>query len=215
MGCAFLKIKFAIALLLLVPFITLKGQNSLMHVKGVDIEYLFKVSILLDNCEPSKEDDFPIKDGRLFEAFNKSHTLLLDTLEISRTKGFSNSFKFDSFKFYKVDIADGIIYNNKSLKIAGPSFGWERVYVICVNHKTGSIYRLSGFNGNDFKNLLIDLNEKYIESNKKSFTIKSFIRTFHVESLDFKCLYRGLKANYRNWTKYPCLKRCIDPMYVN
>ena len=123
------------------------------------------------------------------------------------------SCNFDSFKFYKVDIADGIINNNKSLDI-GPAFGRERVYVICINHKTGSLYRLSGFNGNDFRNLLIDLNEKYIESNNKSFTISSFIRNFHVESLDFKCLNRALKANYRNWTKYRCLKRCIDPIYI-
>ena len=214
MGCAFLKIKFAIALLFLITSITLTGQKNRLHVDGVDVEYLFKISIFLDNCGTSIIHDFPIKDKHLLNAFNESYTFLLDTLNMSLTKGFGHSFKFDSFKYYKVDIADGIIYNNKSLNI-GPSFGWERVYVICVNHKTGSIYRLSGFNGNDFRNLLIDINEKYVEANKRSFTKSTFIKNYQIESLDFKCLFKALNANYRSWTKYPCLKRCIDPIYVN
>jgi hypothetical protein len=63
-------------------------------------------------------------------------------------------------------------------------------------------------------NYKIDINEKYVEANKRSFTKSTFIRNYHVEKLDFKCLFKALNANYRSWTKHPCLKRCIDPFHT-
>ncbi|MBN2820071.1 MAG: hypothetical protein JXP36_13930 [Bacteroidales bacterium] len=191
----------------------MNGQNA-NNVVGVDVEYLFKISILLDNCSTSEKDDFPIKDNRLFEAYNKSHTLVLDTLEVSLTGDFYPNYKYKPFKFYKVDIMDDIVNEKDYAKIGGPVAGMNTIYIICVNHATGSVYRLSGFNGNDFKNLLIDLDEVYFKSNKKRISKSSFVKNFHVETIDFKCLYQALKANSRNWKKYRCLYRCVDPVFI-
>lgn len=89
----------AIVFLSLLTSTVLNGQST-NNVAGVDVEYLFKVSILLDNCSTSEKDDFPIKDEHLFEAYNKSCSLLLDTLDVSFSGGFLPSFRYKPFKFY-------------------------------------------------------------------------------------------------------------------
>jgi hypothetical protein len=85
---------------------------------------------------------------------------------------------------------------------------------MAIEMTTGICYRLKGFRANDFLMFLADFKEDYNEerTRKKKLSFLDFLNGLKVNELDFERLYKGLKAEEIDSRKYPCLKRCSDPL---
>ena len=55
-----------------------------------------------------------------------------------------------------------------------------------------------------------DIKKAYRDYNFKDLKKKLFFREYFVESIDFKCLYKGLRQNKIDKERFPCLKTCSD-----
>lgn len=188
---------------------TLKAQTN------TDAEFLFKIWLFTDR----ENSNGVYKNDSLFTAFSKTIDLKLEKSEYNllgieyqfyflRLYDIKNN-KFIDNVSYKRDLALDEIKNYTI-----PVNKYIGQYVIGLNPKTGMSYRLSGFNGNDFMGFLSDFKEAFKLKYNRRLSSKKFLKQYHVEGIDFKCLYEGLKVKEVNRDKYPCLIRCSDPVSI-
>jgi hypothetical protein len=78
---------------------------------------------------------------------------------------------------------------------------YNSYFVIAYNSINLSIYKLKGFNENDFKIFFFHLNS-YLDLNVTGSddltTKKKIINTFYIEGVDLACLYKSLKVRKKN-----------------
>jgi hypothetical protein len=203
-------VRFSLILMILFFFtIRIYSQDS------IDVKSTFKMWLFLDmeSVHLLHKKEAVVKNDSLYSLFKESRDYLFDTLA-------SKDFKYFGYEFYSTMLSNSILL--KDLKgdtgqYLGLFTGTMDTYILCVNKKTGKSYRLSGFNGNDFLNFLSDACEGF---NSYSISIAPIPRNYildnyHVDGLDFRCLYDGLRAKKMDRNKYRCLKRCSDPISIH
>ncbi|MDR6563428.1 hypothetical protein J2Y47_003549 [Arcicella sp. BE51] len=154
------------------------------------------------------------KNDSLYNAFSEAIDLKIDTLKVEGKYELTQSVLAPKFKFYKLSQRDFTRkLNDNELQLFWV-FG-EKYMVMAINHLTGSSYRILGFNGNDFLNFLSDYLEIYNFTNEKKLNRRSFFRSYHLEGIDLKCLYKGLQADIVERKKYPCLKRASELITIH
>ncbi len=187
--------------------------NTIFAQHTTDGKFLFKMWLFLehDNSLSKYSTTFPVKDSSVFNLFITKIDLKLDTL---KSIGFPNKYIFLALTFNKAKGTETqespVFYEKKTSYLEYidiPSFCSR--YVLCINKLTGTSFRLQGFTGNDFNNLFSELvnRDDTQFSTKNNITIKSFLKKYYVEGIDFKCIYEGLKSN-NNLRKYSCLSSC-------
>jgi hypothetical protein len=199
-------------LLIIVSLITsnLKAQSN------IDESFLFKMWLFADR-DINKE---VLKNDSIFSTFNDITELNLDKIEC---KLLGSEYQFVFLTLYNIknnNFLDNVTYkrNLSSDEVKNyfiPVNKYIGQYVLAINSKTGMSYRLSGFNGNDFLGFLSDFKEAYKLKYKKGLSDKEFLKQYHIEGIDFCCLYEGLKAKEVDRDKYSCLKRCSDPISIH
>ena len=182
---------------------------------STDAKAIFKMWLFLDreNIHLRNPSKTVVKDSMLFSLFDGAIDIKLDTLKSKR---------FDElgYDFYLLSLNNLKILknlNDEEEDYLLLSTGKFDTFIIGINSKTGKSYRLSGFNGNDFFSLLADITEdpnSYPIFNQK-ISHKYFLNNFEVEKLNFKCLYEALRSKKIDRGKYPCLKRCSDPIVTH
>ena len=198
--------KLLIYSILVFNCLTLKAQSS------VDVEDIFKLELFLDNKFPnnSSTEDF-CKNDSLYQVFSNSTELYIDTLEVE-----SELYELrDPFQYYKIDLKK--VHQKLSsdvLESLSLSYGFNSICILAINPNTGLTYRLRGFNGNDYLTFLQDFKEIYKEQTGNTLSSNTLIKKYKLPEVDFKCLYKGLKANSRDTRKYPCLIRHSDPFQI-
>lgn len=116
--------------------------------------------------------------------------------KILGSKGFSKK-----LTFFEVPIRIDSTVNYK--------FIYDYSFIFAYNNVSDKIYRLKGFHNNEFDLFFRDLLDVgnidfYDSSTDDLSTVKRFVRTFEVENLDLKCLYKSMK-------KRKAVPDCICP----
>lgn len=198
--------KTLITLFIIMFFCNLSAQSK------NDMDYVFKTQLFLNkhNVFVDRTDPFIIKGDSLFNIFKELTIIKINTLNLD-----SDIYICDeNFLFYSVKESQ-ITYTRNLSKLEVNYFGISSDfslgdYIISVNQKTGSIYKLSGFDTNDFLSFLADYKEIYLNCNSKNLKTSTFLKKYKVSGLDFDCIYKGLKAEKLDRKKHPCLYRCND-----
>ncbi|WP_306353305.1 hypothetical protein [Flavobacterium sp. '19STA2R22 D10 B1'] len=199
-------------------FIFCFSMHNLKAQSKTDVEDVFKMQLFLNkrNIIFTRGDNSAIKNDSLYKSFKNLISLKIDTLKIDND---IEGLQYDmNYKFYK--IKDLNISYNKELVGHENSYisvvCWDPDYcILAINEKTGASYRLTGFDTNDFLSFLSDFKEKYNHQNKKNLKTSTFLNNYKVQDLDFKCMYKGLRSKEMDRNKYPCLRRCNDPMEIS
>ena len=197
--------------------------NSTAQFK-TDAGYIFKIQLFLNmNNIIFKEKDTSIqKNDSLFNNFNNLVLLNMDTLKISGDFDLTKSVFAPKFEFYKINLGSA---EKSSLRYKRELSGKEdyfligggtfEILVLAINIETGKSYRLSGFDINDILSFVTDFKEMYNKENSEKLSTSKFLKNYHVESLDFECLYRGIKSDVIDRKKFPCLQRVNDPITIH
>lgn len=178
----------------------------------INAEILFKTHLFLnasdlDEYNYQKGDTKLIKSSFLLEDFINNINLELDTLK-----------KIDNYSFYGIKEV-----NEKEKSLLKTSTDYIHLsgsnikdYLIAVNHITGRSYKLKGFDMNDFLFLYGDFRQSYLRIHNKRINKKWFFKYVKIKSLDFKCMYKGLKSkrdvvtrqdmDYIFYDRYKCLR---------
>jgi len=181
--------------------------------RNVDGNFLFKTWLYIEHENDSSvySTDFPVKDAAVFSLFMDNISLKLDTL---KTNGFPDSYIFLAINFKSPEerskgTDSSLRYDRKTkfLNYIGVPALCNR-YVLCVNKSTGLSYRLQGFTGNDFLNLLRDVRQGFYQRYKKQLKTKTFFKDYAAGQVDFECIYQGLQSGEVDPKKYPCLGDC-------
>lgn len=205
----------SIAVVLIICF----GSANVFAQVKTDAVSIFKMQLFLDkkNNDYRGMDSTVVKSDSLYKAFSNVVNLKLDTLKISGIWEFTKSALAPQYKFYRLSLSNCIYtrnLNNGEEQFYAFSSGYIDAYILAVNQKTGLVYRLKGFNGNDFLGFLLDFKAEYEESIGEKLTTKKFLKSYKVEELDFQCLYQGLYSDETDRNKYPCLKRVSDAVRI-
>lgn len=187
---------------ILILFITFFYQG--LCQKKIDGEFIFKTQLFLEKTNVTNTIGFETKDKGLLLFFDRNVKLKLDTLQ---AYGFS-----DDYVFLRLPVKNGIMYNDTAIKSDSSFFLLIADncsdYILAINKSNGKSYCLKGFSGNDFFNLFGDINKRFERLNRRTITVKKFLKDYSVSSVDFGCLYGALKSGEYNKAKYPCLKGC-------
>ncbi len=193
-------------------------MHNLNAQSKTDVEDVFKMQLFLNkrNVIIDKKSNSIIKNDSLYNLFKGLINLKIDTLQISNKL---EGLHYDiNFKFYKIHQST-ISYKKELINQQYNYIGivcWDPDYcILAINQKTGASYRLAGFDTNDFLSFLSDFKEKYNHQNKKNLKTSTFLNNYKVQDLDFKCMYKGLRSKEMDRNKYPCLRRCNDPMGIS
>lgn len=194
-------------------------QNySNAQIRNLDAIFSFKMYIFLDqNIDRLNllDSNSKIKDS-LFNSYCNLITIKLDTLKIEGSYLLVSSALTPKFIFYK--------FKSHSWKrkltlqesnLFEPTFGLRSDYVLAINQKTGSVYRISGFEGNDFLSFLFNFIGETPSNELGKITRDNFLKNYRVSELDFNCLYKGLHTFTNNQRKFPCLYRVKDPIEIH
>lgn len=202
----YIKKIITVAVVVIFPLIILAQKNT-------DGIFLFKTWLYLEhqNDDSRYNIEFPVKDSSVFSLFMNNITLRPDTLKSS---GFAEDYIFLALNFKsqaeRANSTDSSLLYDKKTKfliyIGVPTLCNR--YVLCVNKSTGLSYRLQGFIGNDFLNLLKDTKEGFYLHNKRLLKTKIFFKEYTVGDIDFGCIYKGLQSDQSDYKKYPCLYSC-------
>lgn len=182
-----------------------------------DIESIFKMHLFLNktNIKSKDKEDGVIKNNYLYEVFFEDIILKIDTLK-SNVNTHSNSQDNFDFQFFKINIKE-IKHNKihkKYDKYTSLTLGMSNYFILALNQSTGISYRIAGFDTNDFFSFLRDYKALYKKKYGVNFSTSKFLKKFKIEEIDFDCLNEGLKKDEINYYKYPCLKRCNDPIKI-
>lgn len=183
-----------------------------------DAESIFKMHLFLDKplAKYRGMDSKIIKNDSLYSIYSDLIELKIDTLQI-HLKGWSKVL-LPEYVFYQLNAKDNVRYKrllkNKEDQLYGIFTGHTTRYVIGVHKKSGLSYRMYGFSGNDFLSFLSDFKSLYKGQIGEKLSTRVFLKRYHVETLDFSCLYKGLRAEKIDPIKYPCLRKANDPIIV-
>lgn len=189
--------------------ISLKGFSQ-TKTDGI---FLFKMWFYIEhiNKSPRIGNDYPIKDSSLFHLYQTAVKIKPDTLTKNK---FTENYIFLSIApvVDKKIIIDSVLSYNKTKQLAFVSIPVDNCngYVLCVNVTSGKSYRLRGFYGNDFMELLNEVKAEYLAAYNKKLSTKEFLKKYSVTGINFSCLYQGLSSGNSDTKKYPCLERCSD-----
>lgn len=214
--------RLLILLLLLFSSLLSRAQS------GTSIEDLFRLQLFLDKQNWERYTEGVIKNDSLYQAFKESTQLNIDTLRVISKFDFP---PLEQFRYFQIDLRKkGMTQKKKLTELSaiqslGFSAGFESVFILCINMETGVIYRLRGFNGNDFFSYLRDFAEVYNTytghyRRMKKISNRKFFKNYQVSGLDFKCLYKGLiskkkfQNKYQYSNEYPCLRKCSEPTII-
>ncbi|KIX22023.1 hypothetical protein SY27_04940 [Flavobacterium sp. 316] len=173
-------------------------------------EDIFKMHLFLDKKNITRSDlsKTVVKNDSLYDSFKKNCSIKLDTLKLKSNIFLSIDGDFTFYTITDIKYSDSLNTNESwFLKI---DLGYDSKYIIAINQNTGRSYRLSGFYSNDFFAFYFDIKKAYRDYNFKDLKKKLFFREYFVESIDFKCLYKGLRQNKIDKERFPCLKTCSD-----
>jgi hypothetical protein len=199
--------------IILLFFVCACSLSSFAQSK-IDAESIFKMQLFLDKEIVTFRgmDTIATKGDSLYKAYSEAFTVKLDTLKITGNFDYTMSVYAPHFTFYKLNKKSSIRTQNENELQFFSVFGRENK--IAINNRTGRSYRIVGFNACDFLGFLSDYLEEYNNENKNKINVRQFLRNYHVEGVDFKCLYKGLISNMVDKKKYPCLKRPSDPVVI-
>lgn len=150
---------------------------------------------------------FPVKDSSVFSLFMNTVHLKLDTLAAT---GFSPEYIFLALNVNSKGTKDRALKydpHTPYLEYVGIPAFCQR-YVLCVNTRKGTSYRIQGFTGNDFLGLLKEVQTARSIENARKLKISQLLKPYAVPGIDFKCLYEGLASGEYDTKKYPCLGNC-------
>jgi hypothetical protein len=201
-----MKVKLMLCFNLMLCVFSVHSQNT------TNAKDIFKLWLFLDKANAVTDDSSRthIKDYSLFLSFYDIMDLKMDTLK-------SEAFDQIGYKFYSINLNSSTQLKAIPAKQESDVLlftGTLTTFIVGINDRIGKSYRLAGFNGNDFLNLLSDVKEG---SNTYPISIypvshQIFFKRYKVEGLDFNCLYNGLRAKNKDIKRFPCLKRCSDPI---
>jgi hypothetical protein len=175
--------------------------------------FLFKMWFYIEhiNKNPRIGSDYPIKDSSLFQLYQSAVNIKPDTLTKNE---FTENYIFLSIApvIDKKIINDSVLSYNKTKQLAFVSIPVDNCngYVLCVNVTSGKSYRLRGFFGNDFMDLLKEVKAEYLTAYNKKLSTKEFLKKYFVTGVNFSCLYQGLSSGNTDTKNKPCLERCSD-----
>lgn len=172
----------------------------------MDVEFIFKSLLFLDKS--MGKDSGLVKNDSLYSIYMKRVSLILHPLETEEIK--------ENFKFYYVHANRDIQYNltnNEMLDFfLTTNSGFTDGYIICVETKSQTAYRIKGFDGNDFLQFFNEHQDQSYDTDRE------FFKYAYVEGIDLKCLYKELRKkriNRRNIFKCPSIGRVSDGVWVN
>lgn len=184
-------------------------NNLLINAQNfINVEDVFTMQIFLDkkNIMHSSTIDLT-KNDFLYQSFKESLTLKIDTVNKVNKLNDLN----DPFRYYKIDLKSlnqKLPKNESTVQSLSLFHGLNTILIIAINHENGLIYRLKGFNGNDFPSYFHDFKAIYLKQTGDLFSNKKFIKEYVVEGLDFECLLKCFKDDC------PCLNKYSDPIRI-
>lgn len=144
--------------------------------------------VSFDNSNKSREEIINIIDSKV-----KYFTI--------KSKGFGNHLVFFRLITEPLHNCDSNNY------FSDPKNKYDSSFIFAYNSKNHEIYRLKGFNENDFKAFFNHLGSFIDFVNSSSFDLtskKRFLKTFYIEGVDLNCLFDSLKS--KNKSVYDCKK---------
>lgn len=183
---------------------------SLYSQSKTDTNDIFKMHLFLDKKNISRSDlnKKITKNDSLYDSFSRNSLLRINTLKLKSNIFFPSDGNFTFYVIDNIEYKRGLSSDESwFLKI---DLNADSKYIIAINESTGRSYRLAGFNGNDFLVFFSDISKAYKSYNFKELKISRFLKEYTVESIDFECLYKGLKNGIIDKEKFPCLKTCSD-----
>lgn len=214
------KILFLSALLIFPKF--------LFSQKEIDVEFIFKMHLFLDNQYAEVKNNYSMNMfceniklnlDTLYRSFSSYSNEDIAVIDINELANISQDPIIEDVSYYKLNVLETstISVNNQRDTLSNHSFGIyagkQSYYILAINVKNGLAYRLSGFRGNDFIELLMDIELGY-RKNGKFFSVKKFIKNTDIEGLNFKCLYKHLRRK-RKIKKASCLEKVSEGVYIN
>ena len=209
-----------------VAIILFLNCSKIFSQQATDGKFIFKTWFFLERQNEvfMHGNKFDVKSDSLFNFFDSVIDLRIDTL---KNKGFSNNFIFLSIAPYKNNVPfhdSAIIYKsfkttpNSDVHVGIPINNCNG-YVLCINNRSGRSYRIQGFYGNDFLNLLQEVKEEfnnnaYNKEQKQILSTNIFLKKYSVDGIDFKCIFQGLTSAENESKKYPCLANCRNAIGV-
>jgi len=162
-----------------------------------------------------EEVDFLVKLTLFQEAsgtkgYISNYKALGDFLKLEYKMDTLKSEGFDDFIFISVN---PIFSNPKNISFEDGPFLIDncKEFIIALNIRGRTIYKMKGFIHNDFSSFFTTL--KYFNYPNLN-SSKHFIKNYSVERLDLGCLYNAY-ANYSiDKNKYPCLLTCSEVVNV-
>jgi hypothetical protein len=195
---------------------------QMLYAQNINTESIFKMQIFMDSSPYIYKENQNVKrNDSIYSLFSDTYELKLNALRTNHYYHYFDNFEFLELLIYdtnKGKFTDNVITRKEisnDIKPYSIGAGKGNRYVLAVNVKNGKSYRVVGFNGNDFLELIRDFFEIYNFSATKRIESKQFIKNYEVDSLDLKCLFHGLISNNFDRTKFPCLTRVNDLIIIN
>ena len=175
--------------------------NSVFSQNRKKIETSVKLNVVQFNNRLFNKNEYI----KMFSIINNDKLCKIEEL---KSKGFSDII------FYKVDYPDSFI--DIILKLDLKRLDTEKIqdiikwynteeFILAYNIKSEKVYKLKGFNINDYGDLVTEYWINLSDDDRKIFkNKKKFLENYYVEDLDLKCLYSCSKK--RNNKKCKCMK---------
>lgn len=197
-------------------FFLIINFNELTAQSSTNVEDVFKMHLFLNkkNVVIGKQVIPVSKNDSLYKVFSSLITLKIDTLKVTNNL---TALSKDSFCFYKLS-EEGITENRKltsnESNYLTVNCSFYNFFVLAINNETGATYKMLGFDTNDCLNFISDFIEIYYENNSIKLSTSKFLKNYHVDSVDLECLFKGLRSKQNDREKYPCLRRCSEPIVL-
>jgi hypothetical protein len=184
-------IRITIILCLLLESSVIMAQKN----KRDELDFLIKLT-LFQNASGTKN-------------YSPNYILLCDFLKLNFKMDTLESKGFDDFLFIRIssefENPQNIDFKDGPILIANC-----KEFIVAINGRT--VYRLKGFNENDFPVFLSTL--KYFKYSNLSSMGRS-TKYYSVTNLDLVCLYRAAMSFSIDKFKYPCLSTCAEVININ
>lgn len=121
------------------------------------------------------------------------------------SKGFEGT-----YVFYKIKAQDTVVTKKKissELTLLRPFFQSVNYdFIFGYNTRTNKIYRLKGFNGNDFLDMYLEILATFSILHDRQINRREFPKEFSIEGIDLKCLWKDSEDKIKRDIR-PCLKQ--------
>jgi hypothetical protein len=188
-----------------------------VNAQTIDNQSIFKMQIFVDKAPYVYKSDQNIKkNDSTYFSFSNSYELKLSKLKSNNYYQFFDDFEFLELLMYdnsRKQFADNVVLKKELSEDANAfaiGVGKGSRYVLAINQKNGKSYRLVGFNGNDFLELMRDFLDSYNSSASKKINSNDFLKKFEIKTVDLNCIAEGLLSKNADRIKYPCLVRVSD-----